>query len=274
MLKKIARVISVIDQQEIYTESYANSKNVQHSFVISHGMGGDSNATIPFIQEVLKRIPNTRCITYDIRGHGYSPRNFANFETIEEILTLDLQSICQHYQVSKPIFIGHSLGGLICQEYVNQRLLPAPQSLILLSSFPYFPLPNLGRKFWMKMLSGKKNNQRKPTKRSVDDHFRFYQSFDYSLGRIISDIQHTSIRDFLLMYLSLCGWKNKHPQLLDKQGNLYIYGKNDLVILPTIQKRFCQNFTQIKLFQISSNHNSIFNSPGKIVEIIVPKQKD
>lgn len=274
MKKIVYRVKSLVDQEEIYTESFSNSEKIKITIIINHGMGGDSNTTIPFIKEILQRIPNAQCINYDIRGHGFSPRNFPKSNTIEKVFALDLQSICQHYQVKKPVFIGHSLGGLICQEYVNQALQPTPLSTVLLSSFPQFPLPNLGRKFWTGFLSRKRENNIKPKKRSVDDHFRFYQSFDYSIFRIISDINHTGVGDFLLMYLSICGWKNMHPELLDKQENLYIFGEKDLVIWPTVQKRFCQNFTHIKQYEILSNHNSIFNAPQKVAQIIAEKTEE
>lgn len=273
-MKKIARrVRSLVDQEEIYTESFTNSNHIKQTVVISHGMGGDSNATVPFIEELLQLIPHLRCITYDIRGHGYSTRKFPKIDSVMGLLARDLRSICLDYSLKEPVFIGHSLGGIICQEYLVENLQPFPQAIYLLSSATKFPIPSLGTRPWSKLLTKISKSSTIPQKRTVAQHKKYLKSFDYHVGRLYSDFKSVGVHDYLLLYLLIINWENKMPQLIDKSENLYLIGTRDLVFLPRFQHSQLRQLDNIERCEISENHTTILNSSKKVAEIIAQKLK-
>ncbi|MFD2287271.1 alpha/beta fold hydrolase [Pedobacter petrophilus] len=87
-------------------------------------------------------------ISIDLPGHGSSPdgRDFSI-----KALALDLNHILTQLNIQQPVLHGHSLGGMICQEYCKQNYLPAPKAIILqhcgytnpLETMPFGPIPSL-----------------------------------------------------------------------------------------------------------------------------------
>ncbi len=87
-------------------------------------------------------------ICIDLPGHGLSPegRDFSI-----KALALDLNHILTQLNIQHPVLHGHSLGGMICQEYCRQNYLPVPKAIILqhcsytnpLATMPFGSVPPL-----------------------------------------------------------------------------------------------------------------------------------
>jgi len=77
-----------------------------------HGIGATKNAWQYILPKLIK---NFTVITYDLRGHGNSPKPKNEFGLDE--LVADLERIRQISGFKKAHFAGHSLGGMICPAY-------------------------------------------------------------------------------------------------------------------------------------------------------------
>lgn len=131
--------------------------------VFHHGLGEHSNRyknLLNFFEQ-----ENFSFFTYDARGHGGSSGERGDAENILR-LVLDLEeylyNLKQEYKISKPILLGHSLGGLIVsyftvrhtnQEEIKALILSAPaleislnlkQNLkLIIGNLIYFVKPDL-----------------------------------------------------------------------------------------------------------------------------------
>ena len=89
---------------------------------------------------------NYRLISIDLPGHGRSA-NPADLST--KALAIDLSTVLTALNIHQPVLHGHSLGGMIIQEYCKLKLSPAPLAIILqscsytnpLKTMPMSPLP-------------------------------------------------------------------------------------------------------------------------------------
>lgn len=87
-----------------------------------------------------------RLIFIDLPGHGRSaePRDLS-----VKALSIDLSTVLTQLNISRPVLYGHSLGGMVIQEYCKQNLSPQPAAIILhscshtnpLKTMPISPLP-------------------------------------------------------------------------------------------------------------------------------------
>jgi 3-oxoadipate enol-lactonase len=89
---------------------------------------------------------NYHLILIDLPGHGRSS-DIADFSI--EALATDLSSVLTQLSIQQPVLYGHSLGGMMIQEYCKLKLSPAPSAIILqscsytnpLKTMPISPLP-------------------------------------------------------------------------------------------------------------------------------------
>ncbi|HKG06403.1 MAG TPA: alpha/beta hydrolase [Pedobacter sp.] len=73
-------------------------------------------------------LSNYELILIDLPGHGASPE--ATDPSIRA-MAIDLGSILRQLNVQQPVLYGHSLGGMIIQEYCSQKLAPYPKAIIM-----------------------------------------------------------------------------------------------------------------------------------------------
>jgi pimeloyl-ACP methyl ester carboxylesterase len=77
-----------------------------------HGIGAARDAWRFIIPELCKHFT---VISYDLRGHGSSPKSSNEFDLND--LVLDLEHLRERLGFEKAIFVGHSLGGMIAPAY-------------------------------------------------------------------------------------------------------------------------------------------------------------
>lgn len=259
------------DKESLAVDIWGDELSAQ-PLIISHGMGGDSNALVWLVEELFRQkkssLPLT-VVTYDLRGHGNSTRVFPPATSIEEVLAKDLQTICQYLSITKPIFLGHSFGGIVVQEYFNRQLQPSPQQIFLVSSALTFPGLSTIRTKAYRWLTRYSTHQKKISKRTPSDHLRYKNSFDFHPGRVWSDLKAMGGWEFLLVYLSLLGWQNPQPDTLAQTTCEYIWGNRDWVLWPSRQQQTLKAFSFFHSQEIDSNHNPVVNTPQDLAKIIL-----
>ncbi|WP_421695505.1 alpha/beta fold hydrolase [Aestuariivirga sp.] len=91
-----------------------------------HGIGA-SRASFAGLVPFLK--PEYRCISYDLRGHGASPKPEAPY-TLDDLVE-DLEALRKELGIEKAHFAGHSLGGMIGPAYARKY----PQHVLTLGLY-------------------------------------------------------------------------------------------------------------------------------------------
>jgi 3-oxoadipate enol-lactonase len=91
-------------------------------------------------------ISNYELILIDLPGHGASP-DPADLSI--QAMAIDLRCILRQMNVQQPVLYGHSIGGMIIQEYCSKKHAPQPKAIILqncsytnpLKTMPISPIP-------------------------------------------------------------------------------------------------------------------------------------
>ena len=269
MIPKI-KYITIRDDEFLYTETYQNDKDIKNNFVILHGLG-DSNSTLLLVENILKDIPHSKCIIYDLRGHGLSSKKIPPYtKDIESIGAQDLSFVCNYFNVKNPTFICHSIGGIFVQTYLEQKLSPSPKEVLLLCTPLQMAPFSISRKFWFNIyktispLLRTSNN-----KRSLNQHIGYRDTIDVSPSRILSDIYYMGIINFILIYFSLFGWENSNLSSINKKNIHFCCGINDVLLPEKKQLGLLKNIDQININKFDSNHHQIYiNNYKKITSLL------
>jgi len=80
-----------------------------------HGIGASRHSFDGLVQHLK---PEYRCIGYDLRGHGLSPRPKPPY-TLDELVD-DLEALRAELGIDRAHFAGHSLGGMIGPAYARK----------------------------------------------------------------------------------------------------------------------------------------------------------
>ena len=83
-----------------------------HPLFLIHGIGAARDAWRFMIPKLSEHFT---VISYDLRGHGDSPKPSDEFDLDD--LVLDLEHLRNRLGYKKSIFVGHSLGGMIAPAY-------------------------------------------------------------------------------------------------------------------------------------------------------------
>jgi pimeloyl-ACP methyl ester carboxylesterase len=81
-----------------------------------HGVGGRRQGWAGLVDRLKAEY---RCISYDLRGHGDSPRSPLPFG-LEELVA-DLEALRAKLGIEKAHVIGHSLGGMVAPAYARRH---------------------------------------------------------------------------------------------------------------------------------------------------------
>ena len=84
--------------------------------VFVHGIGSRRVAWQPMIRALSGRF---RCVSYDLRGHGDSPRGNENPFGLDELVA-DLEFVRDRAGIHDMHVVGHSLGGMIGPAYARK----------------------------------------------------------------------------------------------------------------------------------------------------------
>jgi pimeloyl-ACP methyl ester carboxylesterase len=104
-------IFSVRIEMEAIDSAYAVAGNGPPVFLV-HGVGGSGSTWARLIDRLKTEFT---CISYDLRGHGKSPRSAGAFELDDFVA--DLEALRKHIGCDRAHVIGHSLGGMIAARY-------------------------------------------------------------------------------------------------------------------------------------------------------------
>ncbi len=93
-------------------QKYGSGKPI----VILHGLFGSSDNWVSFARQISELLPY-EVYTVDLRNHGRSPHH-SSFAM--EALVEDLNDFLSQNDIESPILMGHSLGGKIILNYLNE----------------------------------------------------------------------------------------------------------------------------------------------------------
>ncbi len=83
--------------------------------ILIHGIGASRHSWDGLIRELRTEF---RCISYDLRGHGLSPRPAPPY--VLDDLVEDLEALRRELRIERAHFAGHSLGGMIGPAYARR----------------------------------------------------------------------------------------------------------------------------------------------------------
>ena len=94
---------------------FAKDEGAGPTLVFSHCLGLDHRVW----DGVVSRLPNYRCVRYDLRGHGQSdvPDGPYSMGT----LISDAEAVCDTLKLRDVVFVGLSVGGLVAQGLAVKR---------------------------------------------------------------------------------------------------------------------------------------------------------
>jgi non-heme chloroperoxidase len=76
-----------------------------------------------------------RCYCWDARGHGGHKLQTETPVTVER-MALDLRELIAHYELDKPVLLGHSMGALTIWEYIREFGCDGISRLVLVDQSP------------------------------------------------------------------------------------------------------------------------------------------
>jgi len=83
--------------------------------VCVHGLGGTSNTWTP----LMPALQGHRIIRIDLPGSGRSVRYTAEL-SIKDMVDA-VETVCRHLDVSEAVFLGHSMGTIVCQHIATRK---------------------------------------------------------------------------------------------------------------------------------------------------------
>jgi len=123
-------------QRDGVTLAYTQSGSGKPPMVFLHGWAGDHTVFTPQVDHFSQ---NHCTFAVDLRGHGQSDKPEQNYTMAG--FADDIAWLCTQLGVTKPVIVGHSMGGNIALE-LAARYPDLPAAIILLDSV-VFPLPGL-----------------------------------------------------------------------------------------------------------------------------------
>lgn len=245
--------LTSFDGEKLFTQEFSSNPQINQYIFLTHGIGGDSNAMLLLVEQILKEIPNTCCVVWDLRGHGFSTNQFDNKNSLEYLNALDLHQIIQKYKPKKFYLVGHSLGGITSHQYLIEDFSPSPDHTFIVSS----PIKNLGynplRKIAFYLLTKFTSPTKK--KRTLEQFKKNKETIDFDIGRIIQDIQYTGLINWILIYFALFGWKNIAIEKSNTEKLTIIYNKQDWMIHPFFVKKQLASIPKANSVCLDSNHH-------------------
>jgi pimeloyl-ACP methyl ester carboxylesterase len=259
------------DGEQLYGIAQGNLENPTETVIFVPGLGGGFTSTTFVIEELLRLNPHLRCITYDPRGQGRSSHHFQKKEKLLiHALANDLARVAKFYEVAAPIIVGHSLGGLVVQEYVCAEFMPTPKKCILISS-PLSPKlfpQSLGSAAYQLLHICNNLLPAVPHVMSIETHLRYKNSFDFSIFRIYHDITTMGVLPFFFFWGNVSSWKTAYLERFISRKPLLIFGERDLIIPRRAQEKIKKFFAQSPVKTLPTNHNPVINEPELLAQAI------
>ncbi len=255
------------DGAKIYYHKTEKDKNKWLIFL--HGLGGDLTGWKKERGYFSKKGFST--IAMDLRGHGLSERrenkNFYKFENFAK----DVESLIRQEKITDAVIIGHCLGGIISMYF--QAQFPNQSKALVLIDTSYKPA-FFGKNFIPKVLMNKMidllltvSSIKKASGHEKDD--QFVGTNDIDLRRLLSDILHTSLKSYLLVFKSMVNLDAEDILKKILVPTLVIEGSKDTIFPPNLaedlSKRIKKSYLQ---FVEGANHIIVLNNPYDLEQSI------
>ena len=104
------------------------------TFIFIHGGGADTSHLAPQFYFFARR---GTAINLDLRGYGKSDKPI-KYGTIAQYAD-DIAYFCRQLEITSPIIVGHSSGGMVAVELAAKHPMLLPTAIVLISSGVLFP---------------------------------------------------------------------------------------------------------------------------------------
>jgi len=263
--------ITSFDGEHLFVSERSNSDNPTKTYILLSGLGGCSTSWHWFINNLLSLRPDTCCVAVDLRGHGLSSHCFPKLSgNILSIYVEDLRMLLSQYERldrENIILVAHSFGSLILQEYFATYPTNTFGRVILLASpinigVSKFPGAYTALSVWSK------NDHAGRLHISLADHLKFKNTRDLYLPRLLNDMTAIGKGTYILLWLSLLGWKSPRPQALNQPNTHFVLGSKDIYVTAKKRKRIQKIFPRAQQHLLDSGHNMVVNIPKTISDLL------
>ena len=114
------------DGPELYVKTIGSGK---HAMILLHGIGSGGMSWLPVMTSLAA---GAQLIIPDLRGHGESGHPESGY--LLDDYANDLERLVSHFEIERPILIGHSLGGLTAVTWAKRH--PERALAIVLEDMP------------------------------------------------------------------------------------------------------------------------------------------
>ncbi len=255
------------DKAKIYYQFNENTKD--KTLIFLHGFGGDLGAWEKEIEYFNKLGYSTFAL--DLRGHGLSSKSEQKDFYKLENFARDLKELIKKENIKNPVILGHCFGGMVATYFQTQYPQVSKALILIDTSFkPPFISPHGVQQEFLKYLFDilVKITPDIKTKGHADFD-QFVGTPDIDLGRILSDIMHTSLKSYLLLCDQLVELDSK--QLLSKISvpTLIIQGSEDSIFPMEVAEYLHSRIKKSELDIIEgANHILVLNNPKQLEESI------
>lgn len=202
-------------------------KSGRPTIVFVHGLSGSSSAWIKYEKKFEDKF---NLLTFDLRGHGQSPRYYKYEDYKIESFAEDIYELIKFLEIKEFVLAGHSFGALIVLEFVRRHE-DLVKSIILLS-----PNTTVNKRMLAKIIKPLLFLSRLiswlplfPKNGGHVDYSRFPNTGDWNIFRILADIRNTGLNVYL--YGSRQAYKFDCEKYLSEIHipALIIHGKKDTI---------------------------------------------
>ncbi len=261
----VSKTIQSHDGIEIYYEMV----NTGHSkwLVFLHGLGGDLTAWNKEREKFHDLGYSTLAV--DLRGHGLSgrPKDFSQYDF--KNFMLDVVYILRHEKITKPVIVGHCLGGMIAMMFAANY--PSMlSSLILIDTGCKPPVISewfIQHEWFNYMLASIAPYSPCRHISTHNDFEKFINTTDFNLKRVISDVLHVSLRSYLYICEVLTNFDASSLLSRIKVPTFILEGTEDSIFPPNVAKDLHKRIIKSELHFIpGANHILVFTCPNDLVK--------
>lgn len=255
------------DGAKIYYHKTIRDKNKWLIFL--HGLGGDLTSW-----DKERRYFTTlgiSTIALDLRGHGFSERrDNKDFYKLENFAK-DVATLIQTQSIDSVVVVGHCFGGMV-SIYFQAEFPKSSKGLILIDTSykpAFFGKNFLPKTFLHEMINLLLNVSSDNRLHGHEKEVQFIGTNDIDLRRAFSDILHTSLKSYLMMFDTLL--KVNAKKLLDKilVPTLIVEGTKDSIFPPKLAEALSKRIKKSQLELIEgANHIIVLNNPKALEKSI------
>lgn len=227
--------------------------------ILLHGLGGDYGAWKTERKFFHKN--NISTIAIDLRGHGLSGRPARRKDYKLENFAKDVLGIIKKEKVKNFTLVGHCFGGIVA--ILFHKITKIAKSYVLVNTTYKAPqLPKFASIKMIKYFNRLLEYTAAGGHKAHVDFSRFIGTKDFDIGRICSDISHTSLKSWLFSFEKTLKFSGSQILKEIKKPVLVIGGEKDRIFNTDIAKKINQLVEKSRLRIIPrANHITVINNP-------------